>query len=171
MTVHPVQIVITVVAVVVLLSPLLLWAFRAGCRSSSTGKSARFDRVTPDLRLNDTWWRVEFDAEDAAAAPRVGSLHLRQVGARVFGEFQSTDGQLQAFEGLLHGRRLCYVSLDESRRSETVGTLLAEVQPDESQIIGVRGCWSGPAQGFLLRKAVFTRLNSRDAGLEPNVNR
>ena len=171
MNINPLQVAITVVAVVALLSPLLLWAYQAGRLTSSTGKTPRFDRVVADLHLNDTWWRAEFDAEDAGAAPHIATLHLRQVGARVFGEARSEDGSRHSLEGLLHGRQLCYVALDDDQRAERPGAVLAEVLPGESQMIGVRSRWSGPPQGLLIRRATFTRLNGAALASEQTVNR
>lgn len=160
MNINPIQLVITVVAIVAILSPLLLWAYQAGRLTSATGKTPRFDRVVADVHLNDTWWRAEFDAEEADTAPLVSTLHLRQVGGRVFGEAHSVDGSRHSFEGLLHGRQLCYVALDEDHRVERSGAVLAEVLPSDSQMIGIRSRWSGSAQGMLMRRASFTRLNS-----------
>ena len=171
MDINPVQVAITAVALVALMSPLLLWAYQAGRRASATGKTPRFDRVVPDVHLNDTWWRAEFDAEEADSAPLVAMLHLRQVGARVFGEAHSTNGTRHSFEGLLHGRQLCYVALDDDHRSERSGAVLAEVLPGDSQIIGIRNRWCGPSQGMAMRKATFTRMNGAAAGIEWDVNR
>lgn len=171
MNINPVQVAITVVAIVALMSPLLLWAYQSGRRTSATGKTPRFDRVVADLCLNDTWWRAEFDAEEADSAPLVTTLHLRQVGARVFGEAHSPNGSRHSFEGFLHGRRLCYVALDDDHRAERSGAVLAEVLPGDSQIIGIRSRWCGPSQGMAMRKALFTRLNSAASGIEPDVNR
>jgi len=168
---NPIQTAITVVAIVLLMSPLLLWAFHVGRRSSSTGKTPRFDRVVPDVYLNDTWWRVEFDAEEANAAPLVVTLHLRQVGARVFGEASSENGSRHSFEGLLHGRQLSYIALDDDRRSERSGAVLAEILPGDAQIIGIRNRWSGPSEGMAMRRATFTRLNGAAAGFGRDVNR
>ena len=169
MNINPLQVAITVVAIVAIMSPLLLWAYQAGRLTSATGKTPRFDRVVADLHLNDTWWRAEFDAEDAGAAPHVARLHLSQVGARVFGEAQSADGSRHSFEGLLHGRRLCYVALDDNQRIERSGAVLAEVLSGESQMIGVRTRWAGSPQGMLMRRATFTRLNSAALALEQIV--
>ena len=171
MGINPVQVAITVVAIVAMMSPLLLWAYQSGRRTSATGKTPRFDDVVPDVRLNDTWWRAEFDAEEADSAPFVATLHLRQVGARVFGEAHSPNGSRHSFEGLLHGRRLCYVALDDDHRTERSGAVLAEVLPGDSQMIGVRSRWSGPSQGMAMRKAMFTRLNSAVSEIEWAVNR
>lgn len=171
MNINPIQVAITVGALVAILSPLLLWAFQAGRLTSATGKTPRFDRVVPDVHLNDTWWHVEFDAEAADSAPLVAKLHLYQVGGRVFGEALSTDGSLHSFEGLLHGRRLSYVALDDDRRTERTGTVLLEVLSGDSRMIGVRSRWSGVAEGLLMRKVTFTRLNSANSVVEHNVNR
>jgi len=171
MNINPIQVAITVGAIVAILSPLLLWAYQAGRLTSATGKTPRFDRVVSDVHLNDTWWQAEFDAEDAGTAPRVATLHLRQVGARVFGEAHAADGSRHSFEGLLHGRQLCYVALDDDQRIERSGAVLAEVLPGDSQMIGVRSRWSGPSQGMLMRKATFTRLNNAASSIEQNANR
>lgn len=159
MNIDPVQVAITVVAIVLLMSPLLLWAYQSGRRTSATGKTPRFDRVVAEVHLNDTWWRAEFDAEEADAAPLVATLHLHQVGARVFGEAQSENGARHSFEGLLLGRRLCYVALDDDHRTERSGAVLAEILPGDAQIIGVRNRWCGPSEGMAMRRATFTRLN------------
>ncbi len=171
MNINPVQVAITVVAIVAIMSPLLLWAYQAGRLTSATGQTSRFDRVVAEVHLNDTWWRAEFDAEEAGAAPHVATLHLRQRGARVFGEAQSADGSRHSLEGLLHGRCLCYVALDDDQRGERSGTVQAEVLSGESQMIGVRSRWSGAPQGLLMRRATFTRLNSAAMALEQPVNR
>ena len=171
MNINPIQVAITAVAIVAILSPLLLWAYQAGRSTSAAGKTPRFDRVVSDVHLNDTWWRVEFDAEEVDSAPLVATLHLRQAGARVFGEAHSADGSRHSFEGLLHGRRLSYVALDDNRRIERSGAVLAEVLPGESQMTGVRSRWSDPSQGLLIRKATFTRLSSAASANEHNVNR
>ena len=54
MNFNPVQIAVTVIAAVLLMSPLLLWAYQAGRGASSTGKSDRFNRVVAEVHLNDT---------------------------------------------------------------------------------------------------------------------
>jgi hypothetical protein len=159
MDINPVQVVITVVALMALMTPLLLWSYQMGRGAGVSGKTPRFDRVVADVRLNDTWWRVEFDADDTDAAPQIVTLHLRQVGARVFGEGHSLDNRLHSFEGLLLGRRLCYVAVDDDPRSERSGAVLAEVSPGENQIVGIRSRWGSPAQGMAMRKAVFQRVN------------
>lgn len=160
MDINPVQVAITVVALMALMTPLLLWAYQMGRVAGVSGKTPRFDRVVADVRLNDTWWQVEFDADDLDAAPQIVTLHLRQVGARVFGEGHSLDGRLHSFEGLLLGRQLCYVAVDDGQRSEQSGTVLAEVSPGETQIVGIRSRWSGTLQGMAMRKAVFQRVNN-----------
>ena len=170
MNFNPVQIAVTVIAVVLLMSPLLLWAYQAGRGASSTGKSDRFSRVVAEIHLNDTWWQAEFDVDEGNSAPLVLRLHLRQVGARVFGEAQSMVGVRHSFEGVIHGRQLCYVSLDDTQRTEWPGAVLAEVQPGETRIVGIRTRWAGPQQAMLLRKVTFTRLNSFDSVMKPNVN-
>ena len=171
MNINPIQVAITVVAIVALMSPLLLWAYQSGRLTSATGKTPRFNQVVPEIHLNNTWWRAEFDADEADSAPHVATLHLRQVGARVFGEARSADDSLHSFEGLLHGRRLCYIALDDDQRIERSGAVLAEVLSGESQMIGVRSRWSGPSQSMLMRKATFTRLNNAASVIEQNVNR
>ena len=171
MNFNPVQIAVTVIALVLLMSPLLLWAYQAGRGASATGKSDRFNRVVAEVHLNDSWWQAEFDADAAATSPLVMRLHLRQIGARVFGEAQSLAGIRHSFEGVIHGRQLCYVSLDDTQRSEWPGAVLAEVQPGEQLIVGIRTRWAGPQQTMLMRKVTFTRLNSAASAMEPNVNR
>ncbi|MBC8117183.1 MAG: hypothetical protein H7062_22540, partial [Candidatus Saccharimonas sp.] len=83
----------------------------------------------------------------------------------------SPNGSRHSFEGLLHGRRLCYVALDDDLRTERSGAVLAEVLPGDSQIVGVRSRWSGPSQGMAMRKATFTRLNGGASGSEWDVKR
>jgi len=170
MNINPVQIAITVIAIAALMSPLLLWAYLAGRSASATGKTHRFDRVIAEIHLNDSWWQAEFDADEELIAPLVMRLHLRQVGARVFGEAASLLGTRHCFEGMLHGRQLCYVSLDDNQRAEWAGALLAEVLPGESRIVGIRARWAGPQQAMLMRKVTFTRLNGADSAIERNVN-
>ncbi len=171
MDVHPVQVAITVLAIVALLSPLLLWAYQSGRRASATGKTPRFDRVVPQVHLNDTWWRAEFDADDAVSPPVVVTLQLRQVGARVFGEAHSASGERHSFEGLLNGRQLCYVALDDDLRTERSGAVLAEVLPGDAKIVGIRSRWFGPKQGLAMRGATLTRLSGAPSEMEWNVNR
>ncbi len=170
MNINPAEVVVTVIALVLLMSPLVLWAYLAGRRASATGKTHRFDRVTAEIHLNDTWWQAEFDADEELIAPLVMRLHLRQVGARVFGEATSFLGARHCFEGMLHGRELCYVSLDNNQRAEWAGALLAEVLPGESRIVGIRTRWAGPQRAMLMRKVTFSRLNGADSVIEPNVN-
>ncbi len=171
MDIHPGQVAITVLSITALMTPLLLWAYQSGRRASATGKTPRFDRVVPEVHLNDTWWRAEFDAEEIASAPLVVTLHLRQVGARVFGEAHSANGWRHSFEGLLHGRQLCYVALDDDPRTELSGAVLAEVLPGDLQIIGFRNRWCGPSQGMAMRKATFTRLSGAAPQLEWDAHR
>ena len=171
MNFNPVQVAVTVVAIVSLMSPLLLWAYQSGRRDSATGKTPRFDRVVADVSLNNTWWHVEFDADGANTAALVATLHLRQVGARVFGEAHSENGFRHSFEGLLHGRQLSYVALDDDQRTERSSAVLAEILPGNMQIIGVRNRWLGPSEGLAMRRATFTRLNGPVAGFEQGVNR
>ena len=168
MNINPVQVAITVVAIVALMSPLMLWAYQSGRLAGVNGKTPRFDQVVADVRLNDTWWQAEFDADEADSAPLIVTLHLHQVGARVFGEGYSPNGSRHSFEGVLHGRRLCYVALDDDQRTERSGAVMAEVFPGDSQIIGIRSRWCGPSQGMAMRKATFQRLNADASGPELN---
>jgi len=159
MTDHWGQLAITMLASVLLFSPLLLWTYQLGRRSKSSGKSERFDRVVADLFLNNTQWHAVFDADDVNVLPHQVTLHLRQSGARVFGEAHAVNGAVHSFEGLLHGRQLCYVSLDDDMRIEWPGAVLAEVMPGEQQMIGIRSRWSESQKVLLLRNARFTRIS------------
>lgn len=170
MNINPVEVIVTVIALVLLMSPLMLWAYLAGRRASATGKTHRFDRVTAEIHLNDTWWQAEFDADEETVAAPVMRLHLQQVGSRVFGEATSFLGTRHFFEGMLHGRQLCYISLDDNQRAEWAGAVLAEVLPGENRIVGIRTRWAEPQCAMLMRKVTFTRLNGADSAISPNVN-
>jgi hypothetical protein len=169
MNINPLEITVTVIAAVMIMSPLLLAAYQAGRGTSTTGKSHRFNHVIADVHLNDTWWRAEFGADEETSTPVVLRLHLRQMGARVFGEGVSASGIRHSFEGVMHGRLLCYVVLEEQQRVEWPGSVVAEVQPGDATILGIRTRWVGQRQTMLMRPAMFTRLNGPDSQLEQVV--
>lgn len=165
MEINVLEIVIVLAALAMLMSPLLLWAYQMGSRTAATGKSARFERIPVELRLNDTLWRIEFDEDDALSPRRVGILHLRQLGPRVFGEVSFPQGHRQSFEGLLIGQRISYVSLDDATGHEVLGTVLLDVDTNGSHMTGVCNRWASDSDTLLLRKVTATRTGPDGAGL------
>jgi hypothetical protein len=158
------QMIVTAVAVLLMLTPLLMLAFLAGRRSVATGTNRRFDQIRPDVILAAGTWRAEFDGDEPGAS-QVVLLELQQVGSRIVGVGKSMDGTFHALEGILCQRRLCCISIAENREEVWSGTVTAELQPGEQQIIGMRNRWSRQSQTLIVRKATLTRVDPVTAEL------
>ena len=150
------QLIVTVIAVVMILSPLLVVVFLAGRRSVVTGAASQFDRIASEFSLVPGTWRVEIDGDDPGTT-QIVMLDLQQFRNRVVGMGQSVDGSRYSLEGVIHGRQLFCISMDESRYGISLATLTAEMLPGENRMIGMRSRWSSQSQTLAVRKAIFSR--------------
>lgn len=151
------QVVVTTVAVALIMTPLVVVSYVAGRRSKTTGKSLHFEQLQCDLVLGGSTWQVDYDGETEASEGQSITLELNQTGCRIVATGHSSDGT-HSLEGIVHQRRLCCVSIDESRDGIWLGTVTAELQADDQRMTGMRARWSAQSQTLMVRKATFTRL-------------
>lgn len=153
------QIIVSVVAVTLIVTPLIVMAFLAGRRSQVQVRSTRLDNLHPDVSLGGSTWQADFDGDDDPAIRHSVQLELQQVGCRIRGAGRSQDGSRHSLEGVIHHGRICCVSVDEVREGAWLGTITAEIQAGQNQMTGMRSRWSGKSQTLMVRKVTFTRLD------------
>ncbi|MBS0202372.1 MAG: hypothetical protein JSS49_05685 [Planctomycetes bacterium] len=162
------QIAVSVVAVTLIVTPLIVMAFLAGRRSHSHGRNAYLDHLRPEVSLGGTW-RADFDADEDPSVSSSLQLELQQIGCRILATGRSRDGTRHSLEGVIHLGRICCVSVDDGREGAWLGTITAEVQADQHHMTGMRTRWSGKSQTLMVRKVKLTRLDNHLAVAPPDV--
>lgn len=164
------QLVVSTVAATMVAAPLVVIAYLAGRRSLSPEKSRRLDQLLPDVTLDGTVWQATFDGDADPEVTQTIQFAFTQVGSRVVADGHSPDGTHHALEGVIHGGRLCCVTIDESRSGIWLGTVTAELIGDHNRMTGMRTRWSPVTQSLMVRKAVFTQLHSTVSSSERTVS-
>ena len=164
------QLVVSTVAATMVAAPLIVIAFLAGRRSLSPEKSRRLDQLMPDIALGGTVWQATFDGDSDPEATQTIQFQFTQVGSRIVAEGYSPDGTRHILEGVIHGGRLCGVTIDENRTGIWLGTVTAETLADRSRMTGMRTRWSPVTQTLMVRKAVFTQLHNLVSSAERTVS-
>lgn len=154
------QVIVSTVAATMIVTPLLVLSYLAGRRSQSQGRSHRLDQLRSDVALGGSTWRADFDGDADPDVVQTLLLEWEQVGCRIVASGSSTDGTRHSLEGVIHGGRLCCVSIDENRAGTWLGTVTAELLPGEQQMTGMRTRWCPPSQTLMVRKVTFTRLHT-----------
>ena len=101
--------IVTVVALLMILSPLMVLAFVVGRRSIATGANRCFDQLRSDAVSAAGTWQVEFDGDDPTTTQTV-LLELQQVGSARPGAGRSMDGTGHSLEGIVHRAAVCAAS-------------------------------------------------------------
>lgn len=164
------QLVVSTVAATMVAAPLIVIAYLAGRRSLSPEKSRRLDQLLPDISLGGTLWQASFDGDADPEVTQTIQFSFTQVGSRVVADGHSPDGTHHSLEGVIHGGRLCCVTIDESRSGIWLGTVTAELIGDHNRMTGMRTRWSPVTQSLMVRKAVFTQLHSTVSSSERTVS-
>ena len=164
------QIIVSVVAVTLIVTPLIVMAFLAGRRSQLQVRSTRMDTLQPEVSLGGSTWQADFDGDDDPAIRHSVQLELQQVGCRILATGRSQDGSRHSLEGVIHHGRICCVSVDEVREGAWLGTITAEILAGQRQMAGMRSRWSGKSQTLMVRKVTFTRLDNHVTNPLRNVS-
>lgn len=153
------QIVVSVIAALLIGTPLLVLSYLAGRRSQAQGRSHRFDQLQPDANLSGSTWIARFGGDDDPDATQTIQYQFEQVGCRILAQGRSADGSRHTLEGVLHRGRLCTLAIDEHRAGAWLGTVTAELAGDQ-QMDGMRAHWSPQTQALLVRPATFNRMSA-----------
>lgn len=153
------QIVVSVIAAMLIGTPLLVLSYLAGRRSQTQGRSHRLDQLQPDANLSGSTWIAQYGGDDEPDASQTIQYQFEQIGCRILAQGRSADGSRHTLEGVLHRGRLCTLAIDEHRSGAWLGTVTAELSGDQ-QMDGMRAHWSPQSQTLMVRQATFTRINS-----------
>ena len=163
------QLVVSIIAMILIASPLIVLSYIAGRKSQSQGKSPRLDGLQPDVALSGSHWKVEIDGDQDPSTADSFEIRMDQIGCRIVASGRSINGGRYSLEGIVHRGRLCCVTIDETREGQTLGTVTAELTPDLRSMTGMKTRWSVSAQTLTIRKATFTRMDSLVSFPEPTV--
>lgn len=153
------QIVVSVIAAMLIGTPLMVLCYLAGRRSQSHGRSHRFDQLQPDANLSGSTWIARFGGDADPDTAQTIQYQFEQMGSRILAHGQSSDGSRHTLEGILHRGRLCTLAIDENRSGAWLGTVTAELAGDQ-QMNGMRAHWSPESLTLMVRQATFTRIHS-----------
>jgi hypothetical protein len=164
------QTIVSAIAVTLIATPLIVLAYLAGRRSQSEGRNHRLDQLRPEVHLNGSTWRVDIDG-DSDTSPVVSiQLDLVQSGSRIVATGRSPDGTRHCLEGVIHHGRMCCVSIDDNHEGAWLGTITAELCSGQRQMSGLRSHWSPKSQTMIMRRILFTRLDTTASAGEQTVN-
>lgn len=160
------QIVVSVIAALLIGTPLIVLSYLAGRRSQSHGRSYRFDQLQPEASLGGSTWTARFAGDSNPNAEQTIQYQFEQIGCRILARGHSVDGSRHTLEGVLHGKRLCTLAIDESRNGAWLGTVTAELAGPE-QMNGMRAHWSPESLTLTVRQATFMRVDPAVSLSEP----
>lgn len=153
------QLVVSVIAAMLIGTPLMVLCYLAGRRSQSQGRSHRFDQLQPDANLSGSTWIARYGGDADPEATQTVQYQFEQIGCRILAQGRSADGSRHILEGVLHRGRLCTLAIDEHHSGAWLGTVTAELAGDQ-QMDGMRAHWSPQSQTLMVRPATFTRINA-----------
>ena len=131
-----------------LIAKIAVWALTVaaayvwGQMHGSEGKNPGFDKVTTELKLANTKWKVSYEDVDANKKPikDEANISFDQYGTRVVGRGSNLEGREWIVEGAASARRLCYIYRDADPNKLSFGTVLLAM--DESGEL-MSGIWLG----------------------------
>lgn len=151
------QIMVSMIAAMLIGTPLLVLSYLAGRRSQATGRSHRFDQLQPDTNLGGSTWTARFGGDAEPGREQTIQYQFEQLGSRILAHGRSADGSRHTLEGVLHRGRICTLAIDENREGAWLGTVTAELAGDQ-QMSGMRAHWSPQSLTLIVRPATFTRI-------------
>lgn len=147
------------------MTPLLVLSFVAGRRSNSQGRSHRLDQLQPEISLGRSSWLAQIADDAEPTALRSMTLEIEQIGSRITASGRSLDGTRHVLEGVVHGKRLCCISIDDNRSGIWIGTITVELIPGQQQFSGMLSRWSPQSQTMIVRPVTLTAVAA-----EPSLN-
>lgn len=161
------QLALTVFAVLLVLTPLLVLAYVSGRGSSTSPLQRRLTELDPSPHIGGRWQIVV----DDESGQRPLLLDIVQTGGRFQAEGRGLEGARHAFEGIVHRGRLSAVTIEDGPAGLWIGTVTAELLPGSSQITGMRSRWAPDSQTLLVRRITFTRVDAVVSAAEHSVHR
>lgn len=136
--------------------------FNQGEAEGKKGKKPDFDQIpTQGASLDKTTWRVVYAD---ISPPKKGSVEksalitFEQVGSRIVGEGQDTEGRRWIVEGATAERRVCYIYYEPNVQRLSFGTVYLEKTDDGKEMNGQWAGWAPEGGKLQPRKVKLIRI-------------